>query len=260
MAGYERSAHLYDLFDSKDNVAFFLSYAANCDQILDVGAGTGRIAIPTAEHGTHVVCVEPSPAMRRVFEKKLARRPRLRDRIELVPSDAVTFNMGRTFPIATMSGVFDHFLNRRQRLKALRNTIEHLDPGGLLVFDVVLGMMGSARLSPAGRVRCGVREYRRFVGRELLPGDRIKVRLIYETWLSGELVNRFEETSLVGITTRDEIQRLVAKSGATVVAEYSDYQGTPYREGDDLLIVEAVHRVDSRAIRADAGPGSAERG
>lgn len=31
--------------------------------VLDVGAGTGRVAIPLAEHGCHVVAVEPSTAM-----------------------------------------------------------------------------------------------------------------------------------------------------------------------------------------------------
>ncbi|MFP4050951.1 MAG: hypothetical protein ACLFVB_04340 [Thermoplasmata archaeon] len=40
--GYEKSAHLYDLFDNKENIEFFKSYAEEVDKILDVGAGTGR--------------------------------------------------------------------------------------------------------------------------------------------------------------------------------------------------------------------------
>jgi len=247
MAGYEKSAHLYDLFDSKENVEFFLSYAADCDQILDVGAGTGRIAIPIAERGVQVVCVEPSPAMRRAFDRKLARQPHLRDRIELVPADAVTFDLVRTFPVAYMSGVFDHFLDCQQRLAALRNTVRHLDPGGLLIFDVFPGMMGSAPLSPAGCVRDAGREHRRFVGREVLPGDCVKVHLVYETWQDGELVERFEEVSLVGITSRGEIHVLLETVGLVAEAEYSDYQGTPYCEGDDLLIVLAVRDPSSLA-------------
>ncbi|GAH96544.1 unnamed protein product, partial [marine sediment metagenome] len=30
-------------------------------EILDIGAGTGRIAIPLAEKGIKVFCIEPSP-------------------------------------------------------------------------------------------------------------------------------------------------------------------------------------------------------
>jgi len=249
MAGYEKSAHLYDLFDSKENVAFFLSYASMGGKILDVGAGTGRIAIPLAEQGAHVVCVEPSAAMRRVFERKLARRPALRDRIELVPADAARFSLARTLPVAYMSGVFDHFLDREERQAALRNTIEHVDPGGLLVFDVFLGLMGATPLSSAGHVRDGDSEHRRFVGREVLSEDRVKVRLIYETRRDGKVVGLLEEESLVGITSREEIHLLLTDVGAVVANEFSDYEGAPYREGDDLSIIEAVRR---RSFR-DAG-------
>ena len=52
--GYEKSAHLYDLFDRKENVEFFHHYAAKAGEILDVGAGTGRIAIPLARRGISV--------------------------------------------------------------------------------------------------------------------------------------------------------------------------------------------------------------
>ena len=239
MVGYEKSARLYDLFDSKENLAFFLSYAARYQEILDVGAGTGRIAIPLAEEGALAVCVEPSEAMRRVFERKLARKPHLQDRIELVPADAVTFDLARTFPVATMSGVFDHFLDREQRLAALRNIVQHLNPGGLLIFDVFLGMLGSAPLSPAGRAEAGGCEYRRFVAREVLPEARVQVRLVYETWRGGELVERLEEVSFVGITSREEIHLLLDRVGATSVSEFAAYDRTPYRDGDDLLIIEA---------------------
>jgi SAM-dependent methyltransferase len=73
-SGYERSAHLYDLFDAKPNVAFFGRYAREAGEVLDIGAGTGRIAIPLAGQGIRVYSVEPSPAMRGVFENKLRGR------------------------------------------------------------------------------------------------------------------------------------------------------------------------------------------
>ncbi|MFX1249071.1 MAG: class I SAM-dependent methyltransferase, partial [Promethearchaeota archaeon] len=62
--GYEKAAHLYDLFDTKKNIDFFYQYGKEAGKILDIGAGTGRIAIPLALKGIKVVCIEPSPAMR----------------------------------------------------------------------------------------------------------------------------------------------------------------------------------------------------
>jgi len=40
--GYEQCAYLYDLFDTKENLGFFLHYASEAVEILDIGAGTGR--------------------------------------------------------------------------------------------------------------------------------------------------------------------------------------------------------------------------
>lgn len=39
--GYEKTAHLYDLFDTKENIGFFLYYGLESGDILDIGAGTG---------------------------------------------------------------------------------------------------------------------------------------------------------------------------------------------------------------------------
>lgn len=44
--GYEKCAHLYHLFDAKENIEFFFHYASEAGQILDIGAGTGCIVIP----------------------------------------------------------------------------------------------------------------------------------------------------------------------------------------------------------------------
>ncbi|MCK4397191.1 class I SAM-dependent methyltransferase [candidate division WOR-3 bacterium] len=87
-SGYEKCAHLYDLFDKKENIEFFLHYGLEAGEILDIGAGTGRIAIPLAEKGIKVFCIEPSPAMRREFLKKLSQRPELSENIILIEGDA----------------------------------------------------------------------------------------------------------------------------------------------------------------------------
>ena len=243
MNGYEKSARFYDLFDEKQSVGFFGRYAAQAGRILDVGAGTGRIGIPLARQGIHVVCVEPSPAMRRQLLEKLRTCPHVRDRIELLPDDAASFHLDRTFPVACLSGTFDHFLDHEERLASLKNVVHHLEPGGTLVFDVFVGLMTSSPLASAGRCQRGDRQYHRFVGREALPGERIRVDLVYEAYHSGELVDRIEEASTVGITSREEIHGLLAEVGCRLLHEFSDYDSTPFREGDDLLIVEAAYRL-----------------
>lgn len=238
--GYERSAHLYDLFDSKENIDFFGHYAAHAEEILDVGAGTGRIAIPLARRGYTLCCVEPSPAMRAEFERKLAEEPGLKRRITLVEGDATSFDLDRVLSAAFLSGSFDHFLDDEERLSALRNLNQHLSLGGVLVFDVFLGLMDDAPLSPVGKVLTSAGEIRRFVGGRTLPGGKKETLLVFEVYEQGTLVERIEERSLVGITRRPAIHELLERTGFQVRQEWGDYDFTPYQTGASLLIVEAI--------------------
>lgn len=238
--GYEKSAHLYDLFDSKQNIDFFYHYAAKAGEVLDIGAGTGRIAIPLARQGIKLHCVEPSPAMRSEFERKLQEEPELWERITVIAGEAKSFHIGRTFPAAFLSGSFDHLLDDKERLAALRNIGRHLVPDGCLVFDIFLGLMKDSPLSPAGVARVSGREVRRFVGGRMLPEQRKETRLVFEVYEEGTLIERIEERSLVGITSRKDIHRLLKVAGFRVQREWSGYNFKPFQEGNSILIVEAV--------------------
>jgi predicted acetyltransferase len=238
--GYEKTAHLYDLFDRKPNVDFFARYASRAGEILDVGAGTGRTAIPLAERGVEVFCVEPSPAMRREFAAKLAQRPDLAPRIQLVAGDARSFDARRAFPAAMLSGTFDHFLDDEERVASLANIGCHLPIGGTLVLDVFLDLMQDTPPSPAGSVRDGESEFRRFVGGRLLPGGRKEAVLLFETYRDGRLVERVEERSLAGVTTRDGVHRVLEAAGFEVRQEWGGYDLAGFQEDSPLLIVEAV--------------------
>jgi SAM-dependent methyltransferase len=237
--GYEESAHLYDLFDDKENLEFFLKYAAEAGEVLDIGAGTGRIAIPLARAGVNMTCVEPSPAMRHEFELKLREEPDLEARITVVEGTCSGFDLGRTFPLVLLSGCFDHFLNDDERLASVGNIARHLIEGGRLIMDSFLGLMGDTPLKPAGEVARDDLVYKRLVAGKVLGDGTRETRLVFETYRDDVLVDRIEVRSLVGVTTRERIHELLAKSGFRVAGEYGDYGCAPY-EGQDLLIVEAV--------------------
>jgi SAM-dependent methyltransferase len=240
IGGYEKVAHLYDLFDKKNNIEFFYQYARNAGEILDIGAGTGRIAVPIARRGIKVYCVEPSPAMRREFLKKLSWESDIKDNITLVEGDATSFDFGRTFPAAFLSGCFEHFINDDERLLSLLNINKHLILKGILVFDVLIGQMKDSPLSPAGVIKKGDIEYKRLVGGKVLPDKKKSVILIYEEYKNGKLINRIEEHSTVGIIDRQGIHSTLSESGFEVNKEFSNYDYTPYKEGDETLIIEAI--------------------
>jgi hypothetical protein len=182
--------------------------------------------------------------MRDAFENKLQKEPNLRERIVLVRVDAQSFALDRTFPVAFLSGSFDHLLDDEERLAAMRNIGRHLAPGRCLIFDVFLGLMEDSPLSPAGVVRAGGRQIRRFVGGQVLQGKRKETQLIFEVYQDGALIERIEERSLVGITSRAAIHRLLKGAGFAVRQEWGSYDWRPFEEGDSLLIIEAVNLAE----------------
>ncbi len=238
--GYEKCAHLYDLFDTKENIEFFLHYGSEAGEVLDIGAGTGRIAIPLAEKDIKVFCVEPSPAMRKEFEKKLSARADLTENIRLVVGDAASFDLDRTFPAAILSGSFDHFMNENERLASLRNIAKHLKPGGKLIFDVGIGYMDDSPLKLSGQVKVGDKEYRRFLSRKRLPDDTLDWLLIYEVHQSGKLIERIEQHSSAGIVSGVDLHRLLKVTGFEVRREFGDYDFKSFEEEDKTLVIEAV--------------------
>ncbi len=239
-AGYEKCAHLFDLFATEEKPGFFVHYGVEAGEILDIGAGTGRIAIPLAEKGVKVFCVEPSPAMREQFEKKLKDRPELAENIQLIAGDASSFNLNRTFPAAILASIFDHFLNDEQRWSSLRNINRHLQPGGILVFDVGIGYMDDSPLEAGGQAKLGNREYRRFLSRKRMPGDMLDWLLIFEVYQSGRLIERIEQHSPGGIIDRIKLHGLLKETGFEVIREFGNYDFKRFEERDKILVIEAV--------------------
>jgi hypothetical protein len=141
-----------------------------------------------------------------------------------------------------MSGSFDHFLSDDQRVRGLSNIAGHLKPGGRLVFDIGLGYMEESPLKPAGEKTAGGLTYRRFVGRKVIAGRRLEYLLVFEIVKAGKAIERIEQTSFAGIVDRPQVHGLIKKAGLTVAREFGGYDFSPYEDGDDILIIEAVKR------------------
>jgi SAM-dependent methyltransferase len=241
---YEKSAQLYDIFDRKQNISFFASFSSAGRAVLDIGAGTGRIALPLAEKGIDVYCVEPSMAMLAEFVRKLTARKDLLDRITLIAGEATSFALRRNFPLAIMSGVFDHLLDDHTRMLALNNIREHLEDNGTFVFDVSTCDRERRGLTAAGAYTIGNKEFYRFVGSKMISKDIKEVRIVFEIREQGRVLSRIEEKGLVDLVDREKIHKLLSRSGFALMNEYGDFDNSAYEKYGDLLIIEARKKAD----------------
>ncbi len=109
-------------------------------EILELGAGSGRVTIPLARDGHHVIALDQSPPMLARLRERVAALPvASRDRVEVVAGDLCTFELPETtkVPLAIAAfNVLEHLYTRGEVDACLRRVSEYLGPGGLFAFDV----------------------------------------------------------------------------------------------------------------------------
>jgi SAM-dependent methyltransferase len=97
--------------------------------VLEVGAGTGRVALDLAVRGHEVLALDSDPELVRELGRR-ARERRLA--VECVTADVRALSLPRRFPLAIAPmQVFQLLGGAEERGTALRRLREHLEPGGL---------------------------------------------------------------------------------------------------------------------------------
>jgi SAM-dependent methyltransferase len=144
----ERVAARYDddaeIFDPAvvDPVVDLLVELAGNGRALELGIGTGRIALPLAQRGVPVHGIELSKAM----AARLRAKPGGED-IGVTIGDFATTTVNGPFSVAYL--VFNTIMNlttQDGQVACFRNVAAHLEPGGCFVIEV--GVPGLQRLPP----------------------------------------------------------------------------------------------------------------
>ena len=138
MNDYTPFAELYDLFydDFESDLPMYLGFAGRTGgPILEIGSGTGRVALALAGEGHAVVGLEPAEALRSIAARK-ADRAGVADRVQFIAGDMRRFRIDQHFGLAIAPiNTFLHNLTLDDQLATLSCIRKHLRPGGLLVLD-----------------------------------------------------------------------------------------------------------------------------
>jgi SAM-dependent methyltransferase len=138
-----------DMFDPAkvDPVVEFLAELASDGSALELGIGTGRIALPLAQRGIRVHGIDLSEAM----VAQLRAKPGA-DRIDVTIGDFATATVEGRFSVAYL--VFNTIMNltsQEEQVACFQNVAAHLQPGGCFVIEV--GIPDLQRLPPGETVR-----------------------------------------------------------------------------------------------------------
>jgi SAM-dependent methyltransferase len=125
-----------ELFDPAviDPAVDFLHDLAGGGAALELGIGTGRIALPLSERGVRVHGIELSPAM----VEELRTKPGA-DRIDVTIGDFATATVDGTFRVAYLvRNTITNLTTQDEQVACFRNVAAHLEPGGCFVIEVYI--------------------------------------------------------------------------------------------------------------------------
>jgi SAM-dependent methyltransferase len=160
-ARYDESAEVTVDGGAVDPIVDFLAELAGSGRALELGIGTGRIALPLVERGVPVHGIELSKAM----TARLRAKPG-GEGIGVTIGDFATTTVDGTFSVAYL--VWNTIMNlttQAAQVACFRNVAAHLEPGGCFVIEV--GVPGLQRLPPGetlqafhvSETRWGIDEY-----------------------------------------------------------------------------------------------------
>ena len=246
-------ARLYDLdlIEDPGDLDLYLALARRTrGPVLELAAGTGRIAVPLAVAGHDVTAVDIDPAMlERAFARaRGGRRPS--GTLELVEADLLDLALpaAGTFGLAfiALNSLF-LLATRDDQRGALRTIARHLAPGGLAAIDVWLP-------EPADLARFDGRMIFEYARREPETGHEVTkvatarhdpatavvdLTAIYEEGPPGAPAARWIRRDALRLVGAEELRSMAEDAGLLVDEVGGDYDLAPIGPGSERAVLIA---------------------
>jgi SAM-dependent methyltransferase len=206
--------------DPEPAVELLSTLASPGGRILELGVGTGRLALPLAARGFRVVGIDASTAMvERLRSKQGARE------IEVSIGNFADVDVEGTFAVVFVAfSTLFALPSQREQLRCLVNVVAHLEPGGYFLMDAFVPDLGRFDRGQAVTFR------------DVLPAG---------VWLTvgrhDPLEQRIESTQVVlgreGTTTYpthvryawpSELDAMALAAGLEPVRRYAGYDKSPF--------------------------------
>ena len=250
--GWDEYAPFYDWENARTlqrrDVAFWQRLAAAQDgRVLELGCGTGRIAIPVARAGVRIVGIDRSDEMLARARSRIA-RARLGGRLSLVRGDirALPFRSRVKFSaVLAAYGILQSLTRERDLTRTFESVARVLRRGGLFAIDVVPDLPNweeyRDRVSLKGRR--GKNSTLTLV--ETVRQDRRRRLTIFDQEYRERSRGRLR-THRFSLTFRTlsvpQMTRRLEKAGFRVRAVLGDYQGGPWDPRADVWVILASRR------------------
>ena len=246
---YDPWADIYDAVYSyvRDDIPFYVEEAAGAGgAVLELGCGTGRVAIPIARSGVETVGVDSSTAMLDVARGKARHLGLGDDSLRLVLADMRELSLDRQFALAIIPfRGFLALLTVEDQLRTLNRIREHLAPGGMLAFDIFvpdLNMLlqeGDTAYhlrdvtDPESGATYVLWQQSSFDNHNQIASTRL---IVEELNAAREVVRRIYRDFQLRYAFRWEVYHLLVACGFEVVELYGDFDRSPFDESSNEMV------------------------
>jgi SAM-dependent methyltransferase len=249
----EALARLYDLDLTEDpgDLDLYLALAARADgRVLELAAGTGRLAVPLAQAGHPVTAVDVDPAMLRRARARADAAGLGEDRIEFVEADLIDLELPAAGRFALALVALNSIMllaSRDAQRAAFRTMAGHLASGGIAAVDAWLP---------------DAEDLARFDGRVILEWPRhdpetgdvvtkagsaqhdaatatVTLTSIYESSRQGGQVRRWVRRDRLRLVSADELVAFAEDAGLRVELVAGGYDLAPLGPGSERAILVA---------------------
>lgn len=245
---YAIDAAWYDLLhaDYDEDLGLWLSFAGRTDRpVLEVGCGTGRVAIPLAQAGHHVVGIDPSAAM---LERARGRAGAAGGRIELIegrPQDANLPPEHFGF-VLVANDVFLYCKDGEEQVAFLQALARAMHFNAVLAIDVPGPAMhldpsqnGQPILAFDGHDDAGRRLLVWHIRHDDAALQSRQLHIVYEVTEADGTLRRYHSEHHLRYPHRFELEYLLRLAGLVQLDVYGDYDLGPLTSNSERMIVTA---------------------
>ncbi|OLA95145.1 MAG: hypothetical protein BHW64_00055 [Candidatus Melainabacteria bacterium LEY3_CP_29_8] len=134
-----KKPELYDLLyqDVKEDISLYKTLLKDYNEIVEYGAGTGRITIPLATEGKRIIAIDNEENMLKKLKKKI-QKLNLEKQIQVVNADMITYNQNKESNCVIMPlTVFNYIIDEEKQNECLSNIHKYLSKEGILIIELL---------------------------------------------------------------------------------------------------------------------------
>jgi SAM-dependent methyltransferase len=262
---YAAIARFYDLATDgyDDDLPFYRELAPLNASVLDLGVGTGRVALALADGARRVVGIDRSPAMLALAAGKLITHPA---RLQLLAGEMAAPPLRGRFDLVLCAlNTFLHLARPGEQLAALRAWRELLAPAGLLALDLPGPggdwgdwNPGERPLLPAWTRVVGVETVTRLTTFSADPAEQLRFYTdFYDSVGADGIVRRATANYALRWLFPAEALLLLEATGLELQERYGGYAMEPFDATSERMILIARRRRGGARSSGPAARGDA---